>query len=283
MRYCYLRYPEGKQKALTLSYDDGCYSDPKLLQIADRYGIKVTLNINSAWMGREDWHLTSEQLKEIIKNGGHEIAVHGAQHIAPGNASVTTGIADALDCRRTLEKEFGTIIRGMAYPDTGITLLSSGVTKAQIADYLKSIGIVYSRTLGGDNCNFTLPQNFYEWMPNAHHNNPNLMEWLDKFLSFELNSYMSDRAPLLFYLWGHSYEFDKSDNWSVIEEFCQKASGNDNVWYATNIEIYDYVAAYRSLIFSVDNKLVFNPTHRTIWFETDGTLHSIKSGETIEI
>ncbi len=283
MRYCYMRYPEGKEKALTLSYDDGSYSDMKLLEIADRYGIKVTLNVNSTWIGRDEWHLNYEKLKNIIKTGGHEIAVHGAEHIAPGNASITTGIIDALDCRRILEKELSSIIRGMAYPDTGITKLTSGITKKQIADYLNSVGIVYARTLSGDNDSFSVPQNFYEWMPTAHHNNPKLMEWLDKFLNFELNTYMSDRAPILFYLWGHSFEFNKDDNWNVFEEFCKKASGNDKVWYATNIEIYDYVSAYRALIFSADNKLVFNPTYRTVWFETDGKLHSVNSGETIEI
>ena len=47
--------------------------------------------------------------------------------------------------------------------------------------------------------------------------------------------------PLLFYLWGHSYEFDDDDNWDTIEKFLQKAGCRDDVWYATNIEVYDCI------------------------------------------
>ena len=46
--------------------------------------------------------------------------------------------------------------------------------------------------------------------------------------------------------WGHSYEFDNNDNWEVIENFAEYIGGRDDVWYATNIEIYDYVKDYIS-------------------------------------
>ena len=42
-----MRFPGGKSKALTLSYDDGCQSDRKMIEILDRYGIKATFNLNS--------------------------------------------------------------------------------------------------------------------------------------------------------------------------------------------------------------------------------------------
>ena len=45
----------------------------------------------------------------------------------------------------------------------------------------------------------------------------------------------------MFYLWGHSYEFDENDNRDVIEKFAEFVGGRDDIWYATNIEIYDYV------------------------------------------
>ena len=56
-----------------------------------------------------------------------------------------------------------------------------------------------------------------------------------------------------------------------------------DVWYATNIEIYDYVSAYRSLVFSADGSTVYNPTLLTVWFTEDGKLFSVKSGETLII
>lgn len=278
MRYRFLRFPNGKEKALTLSYDDGVMSDIKLLEIADKYGIKVTLNINSEMMG--GGRLSSEQLTDITKSGGHEIAIHGARHIAPGISTLVNGINDVLACRKDLEKTFNRIIRGMAYPDSGIRVMANGVTKDEIKTYLKSLGIAYARALAGDNDRFELPNDFYEWMPTAHHKNPHLMEYLDKFLSAELsNKYIAARAPMLFYLWGHSYEFNNDDNWDLLEEFCKKSSGNDNIWYATNIEICDYINAYNTLQFNVENTKVFNPTIQTIWFEQDGKPFCVKPGE----
>ena len=288
MRYRFLRFPNGKEKALTLSYDDGCKYDSKLIDIANQYGIKVTLNINSAFMGIDDWHLSAEKLKELSQSGGHEIAVHGARHIANGNVSAVDGIRDVLECRQRLENEFDAIIRGMAYPDTGITQVFGGVSKTEIKAYIKSLGIAYSRTLGGDNDRFDLPEDFYEWMPTAHHKNPKLMEYLKKFISEPIPDYSAIRTPKLFYLWGHSYEFNDNNNWHLLEEFCKIAGSREDIWYATNIEIYDYINAYRSLIFNVESTKVFNPTNKEIWFETSDIktgkqLFNVKSGETLKM
>ena len=82
-------------------------------------------------------------------------------------------------------------------------------------------------------------------------------------------------------MWGHSFEFENRHNWDHLENLCQKLSGHDDVWYATNIEIYNYVNAYNSLIFSADETIVYNPTHFTIWFDIDGKLYSIKPAETL--
>ena len=42
-----LLFPEGRSKALTLSYDDGVEQDERLMQILDRHGLKCTFNLNS--------------------------------------------------------------------------------------------------------------------------------------------------------------------------------------------------------------------------------------------
>ena len=63
--------------------------------------------------------------------------------------------------------------------------------------------------------------------------------------------YGSRRRANLFYLWGHSYEFDNNNNWDHIEKICEKLANRDDIWYATNMEIYEYVTAYNSLIYSI--------------------------------
>lgn len=283
MRYMFLRFPGGKFKAVTLSYDDGDKSDIRLARVLDAHKMKGTFNINSAWMERET-KLSPAEIKEHLLDKGHEVAVHGAEHIAPGVARPEIVISDILECRKTLERELSTIIRGMAYPDTGITRMHGGNSVENIEGYLKNLGIVYARTLGGDNNSFHLPTDFLRWMPTAAHANPKLMDYVSQFVSLkEEGLYSSNRHPRLFYLWGHTFEFDRADNWELLDIFCDAISGKEDTWYATNMEIYEYVEAFRSLVTSADGKRIYNPTLKKIWMDIDGKPYSIDSGETIEI
>lgn len=43
----YLRFPEGKLKALTLSYDDGVEQDERLIGILRAHGMRGTFNLNA--------------------------------------------------------------------------------------------------------------------------------------------------------------------------------------------------------------------------------------------
>ena len=228
--------------------------------------------------------MTLEQARGFLLSG-HEIAVHGAFHRANGNTRIIEGIKDVLDCRLELEEKCDRIIRGMAYPDTGITLFGNLGNYDAVKQYLTELDIAYSRTLGGDNDSFMLPADFHAWMPTAHHNNPNLPEYIEKFLNIDTSTsvYHARRNSRLLYIWGHSYEFDNNDNWELIEEICEKLSFKDEIWYATNIEICDYVEAYKSLKYSADGHKVYNPTVTTIWLDVDGKIYSIAPGETIRI
>ena len=284
MRYRFLRFPEGKAKALTLSYDDGCKQDLRFVEILNRYGIKCTFNHNCDRM-HKTYVIPTETVKELFLDHGHEIAVHGDMHRANGSQRPLDGIRDVLECRLELEKKYGRIIRGMAYPDTGITYLENGTDFGMIKQYLKELDICYARTLGGDNDSFRLPADWHAWMPTAHHNNPNLDEYMDKFLSADRSPavYHAKRGPMLFYLWGHAYEFDNNKNWDLAEKICEKMGNNPEIWYATNMEIYEYVNAYRSLVISADETMVYNPSLQTVFFDIDGVPYSVKPGETLKI
>lgn len=281
MRSVFLRYPGGKAKAVTFSYDDGVPQDKRLAELFDKYGMKATFNLNGSIMHKQTF--TKEEIKELFLSKGHEIAVHGANHRPNGNLRPIEGIRDVLDCRIELEEMCGRIIRGMAYPDTGITLFGNFGSYESVKQYLTELDIAYARTLGGDNNSFMLPGDFYAWMPSAHHDNPQIMEFIDEFLKLDLSGkvYHARRAPRLLYIWGHSYEFDRNGNWAHIEEICKKLSDNEEIWYATNMEICDYVESYKRLVYSADGHRVFNPTLSAIWLDVDGVLHSVKPGETI--
>ena len=90
MRYRFLRFPKGKQKAVTLSYDDGCRDDIKFSDTISKYGLKCTFNLNCDYMRKEN--LSVSEIKEHFLSKGHEIAVHGANHRAEGTLRPIEGI-----------------------------------------------------------------------------------------------------------------------------------------------------------------------------------------------
>ena len=285
-RYRFLRYPGGVSKAVTLSYDDGVRFDIPLARIIEKYGMKCTFNLNSGFMTpeRKNSKLMAEEIQRELLERGHEVAVHGKYHRAPGHCSPVEVAADVLDCRRELEEMFGIIIRGMAYPDSGITNFQSGEQYPRVKEILEDLGIVYARTLGGDNDSFQLPADWHAWMPTCHHTNPNVLEWAKTFAEIDLEGkYAAARWPRLFYLRGHSYEFDNDKNWDHLENICKLLGGREDTWYATNMEIYDYVTAYRQLVFSADGSMVFNPTLLKLWFDIDGKGYAIEPGQTLRV
>lgn len=87
------------------------------------------------------------------------------------------------------------------------------------------------------------------------------------------------------YVWGHSYEFgDSEERWKLIEDFTDMMQGKDDIWYATNGEIFDYITATKRLEFSANRDKVFNPSTIDIWYrgknEEPMVIHG---GETITL
>ena len=285
MRYRFFRFPEGKFKAVTFSYDDGLHADIRLAKVLSDNGMKGTFNLSTGLMSDKDGchYLSANEVREQIIPLGHEIAIHGHSHSAPGLNRPIDIIEEILTCRKNLEREFGGIIRGMAYPDSGIKVLSGGKSGEEIKNILKSLDIAYARTTYDDR-SFALPNDMHEWSATAHHTDPDLMKYIDEFLSFdEKKLYASRRFSKLIFIWGHSAEFDRDNNWELLDEICAKLSGREEIWYATNMEICEYMMAFDQLIFSADGKTVYNPTLKTLWFDQDGKLYSVKSGETLSI
>lgn len=285
--YRFMRFPGGKPKAVTFSYDDGTKFDKPFVKILDKYGIKCTFNISSARIEKPSenaFHLTEKEVNTLLCDNDHEVAVHCAHHRGPGQFRPIEIIKDVLENRLELERISGKIIRGMAYPNYGITKMENGMSYECIKNYLKDLDIAYARTLGGDNDSFNMPTDWLAWMPTAKHTNPQVFEYIEKFVAFDSSKlYYSERSPKLFYLWGHSFEFDQQNNWDRLEKICEMLGGKDDVWYATNIDIYDYTMAYNSLVYSADASKVYNPTLKEIWFEIDDKIYSIKPGETLDL
>ena len=279
MNYCFLRFPDFKKKALTLSYDDGSKYDEKLVDIFNKYGLKCTFNICSGKMAENNgWHLSETEAVALYKGSEHEVAVHGVKHLSLPELPNSEIIKEIAEDREKLEKIFERIIRGMAY--------AYGHYNDKVVNILKETGIVYSRTIKSTG-SFVLPDNWFALNPTCHHNDDRIDDYCDKFLikdndDYDVHSFWSN-GPKLFYLWGHSHEFERDGNWSRIENFAKKMSCKEDVWYATNMQIYEYVNAYESLIWSYDGKRVFNPWIKDIFINYYGEKIVIKSGETLDL
>jgi len=274
----YMRFPGGRARALTLSYDDGVEQDKKLIEILNRHGLKCTFNISSGLYapegtvyekGRIHRRMTKSEALALYTDSGHEIAVHGLTHPWLEKLPLPVCVREIIEDRENLEEEYGGTVRGMAYP--------YGTYNDDVVSVLRNCGICYSRTVHSTE-RFDIPNDWLRLPATCHHDNPRLMELAKNFLEQP-----SWGAPWMFYLWGHSYEFEAANNWNVIEEFAEYMGGRETVWYATNIEIYDYVKAYKQLNFNAAMTYVENPTAYELWFETNGKLYSVKPGESLKL
>lgn len=274
MASIFLRFPEGRAKALTLSYDDGVEQDVRLIEIMNKYGLKGTFNLNSGVYAKEGTvypegqihrRMTEKKVTETYINSGQEVAVHSLTHPFLEQLPSNLAIKEIIQDRENLEKQFNTIVRGAAYP--------YGTFDDNVVKEFELCGIVYARTVISTN-DFRIPKDWMRLTATCHHDSPELKNLAKKFVEDKVPF-----APYLFYLWGHSYEFEANNNWHVIEDFAKYVGGRDDIWYATNIEIYEYIEAYNRLIFSTDGKKVENPSIKKIWFEYEEKIIEIEPGE----
>ena len=264
----------GRDKVVTLSYDDGVVQDIRLSEIAKKYGLKITFNINTGLYFPEDGErerfygrMKRSEAKENYLHSGNEVAVHTLTHPFLEERSENEMIREIMEDRENIAKEYGIIANGMAYP--------MGTYDDRVLDVVRKCGIAYSRTTKSTE-NFGFPTDWITWHPTCHHNNPKLMELAEAFVA-------GDRwgRSRMFYLWGHSYEFDDNDNWNVIEDFAKFIGGREDIWYATNMEIYNYVTAYHNLQTSADSKIIYNSSAIDVWATDANGAFCIKSGETV--
>ena len=71
-----------------------------------------------------------------------------------------------------------------------------------------------------------------------------------------------------------------------MERFLDQAAGHEDVWYATNIEICDYVNAAKQLKYSAAGKYIYNPTVQDIWMRLDPKSEDVvvlKAGEVTRV
>ncbi len=254
-------YKDGKKKAVTFSYDDNQIHDERLVGLFNRYGLKATFHLNSGTLGREGY-VAKEAVKALYE--GHEVACHGVKHEYLNHLGKERLVKEMWEDKKALEGLTGRIAAGTSY--------AYGEYGEEAVEALRAIGIQYARTVEGTNA-FRLPSDFLRWHPTCHHNG----DVLKKAEEFK-NVPDYHRLPL-FYIWGHSFEFEWEGTWDAFEEFCQSVGGLADTWYATNLEVCLYIKALKALMFRADESMVFNPTSQTVWMQVEDATIAVKPGE----
>ena len=228
----------GKNKAITFSYDDGVTQDIRLIEIFNKYGLKSTFNINSELLGFENKLIRdgveishNKNKKEDVKYiyDGHEVAVHTLTHpLLPQVQDDEEVIRQVKQDRENLSEIVGYDVNGMAYPGGGVNCddrVAKLIRENTDIQYARTITVTYG---------FDEHPDLYKFEGTLYHHQDwnRLFELGEKFINLETET------PKVFYIWGHAYEFDIfPERWQQFEEFCKMISGKDDIFYGTNIEI----------------------------------------------
>ena len=226
----------GKRKAVTFSYDDGVTQDIRLIALFNKYGLKATFNINSELLGLENTlvregktvnHTKNKksEIKDIYRE--YEVAVHTLTHPNLTQLEEKEIIRQVEGDRKNLESLVGYDVVGMAYPGGGVN------NNDYVAEVIKNhTSIQYART-GTSTHNFDIQDNLLRFHPTVYHHR----EWDTMFQLAETFIRLKPDKPQIFYIWGHSYEFDIYNTWNKFEEFCKLISHKNDIFYGTNREI----------------------------------------------
>ena len=273
-------FPQGKSKALILSNDDGTIADRKLVKLMNDYGLKGTFHLNSNKLDTKGY-LAKGEIKNLFS--GHEVSVHSANHPGLSGMSKIDIMYEVIEDRKELEKLTGITVRGMAYP--------FGSYDNVVLEAINGLGIEYARTVA-DTYNFSIPKDFLIWHPSIHqfgkayfipNDSANDKKELASFYKLVGDFIKSDTLALLD-VWGHSWENEGVGNkWAEMENFFKLISNRKDIHYTTQIDLVDYINAYKILKFSVDKNLVKNLSSIDIYIKIDGKVYKVAGGTQVVI
>ncbi|MDF3059850.1 MAG: polysaccharide deacetylase [Rariglobus sp.] len=270
------RFPAGKRIAVTTSFDDGHTFDRRVVDAFNAWGLKGTFNLNSGKLQRtgkpaiesgDRTYLDASEVAGLYR--GHEVAIHSVTHPWLERLDGSQIATEVLDDRKALEDLVGYPVRGMAYP--------YGSFGPKVIETLRGLGIVYSRTCENlPNC--FPPAEPLAWATTAHQyaSNPSVPE---RFAQLHATRHYSG----VFYVWGHAFEFHDKKDWAGIERIYKPLSGHADVWYCTNIELFDYEEARRRVQIAANRKTAFNPSALPVTLHVDGKLLDLPAGKLVAL
>lgn len=259
----------GRTKCLTFSYDDGVIQDRRLVEVLNHYKLSGTFNLISGQLSGESSHSGRQRIEReeaAALYAGHEIASHTVHHPDLTKLPLEEAAYEVSEDMEALSSLCGYPVRGMAYP--------YGASSPELVQMLREMGVAYARTTVSTGA-FSIPTDFLTWQPTCHHDDPRTEELAKAF--------KKTKNLALFYIWGHSYEFDERHNWNHFESLCESLAGDDEIWYATNLQIYDYCVDWQKLRLDQETASIENPTDRDLWAKVGETSICVPHHKTIKL
>ena len=261
-------YPNGKRKALNITYDDGVLQDVRFVALLNRYGLKGTFNLNSqlmeeefAWIhpcGMEVKRLGTEAVQGLYD--GHEIASHTLTHPYMQELPEFEILRQLGEDKQRLEALFGREVSGFAVPFDYYDDL--------IARCAQICGFEYAR-MSEFSLSYVPCTDWYYWKSGVYHIMPELIPFVEGFLK-------SDQELAVCQIVGHSYDLDAENLWETMEEICATIAVQEDVWPCTNLELVRYLKAMAQF----DG---INRSDMDLWFESNDEVIVLHPGESLKI
>lgn len=283
-------YKNGKERALTFSFDDGCAQDIRTVLCLNRYGLHGTFNFNGYHCRIYGFCLDESNQEKCLWEGSdafreffkeQEIASHTLTHPDLATLSYDKQLWEISEDVRLLSDAAGYKIIGFAAPFNKFT--------EEAYKILPSCGILYGRARGR-NMDFSLPEDFLKWVPAPHFSyyfKPEGKQLIKDFFA-------TDKELACMMIWGHSFELNRSDcysknDWIGCEhrlnyfenELCPCVAGKSDTWYATCGDICKYALEMRKAV--ITDSYIENPSDEVLWFKIDGNTVELNPKERLNL
>lgn len=244
------------KKYFTVSFDDGLEQDKKTLDVMRKYGIKGTFNLNSGLLGQKGdikymgkyglsnvdkgqrkrgfWkfadsdRIPADEIRQVYE--GMELCTHSVHHVDLSKLSEKDASSELLQDREALQRFTDLPVVGHAFP--------FGKTSDAVEQALKTNGFLYARGIKSEKGKrkFAFPEKPLNFNPTCWHIESDMEKLLDLFLAAE-----PENGDMLFYLWGHGYEFDFASLKGLrntYERMFDKLACHDEIIKCTNAEAF---------------------------------------------
>ena len=238
------RDANSKAVVVTTSWDDGHACDLKLADLLGSRGLPGTFYVTSGSLGQAS-ALSAADVRGLA-NAGFEIGAHTVTHPVLTDLSADEVFREAMESKDTLEEILGKEVCSFAYP--------KGRSNPRVAEQVKRAGYRCARglrmlSLSCDFPAFDMPVSIqaypHPWSSYCRNllRRGEVLALVKASASFysknwvQLGKALFDQAVReggAWHLLGHSWETEKLEGWSELEEMLDYVSGHKGVHYLSN-------------------------------------------------